>query len=144
EVSKLCDYIVLNSLSHWKLYAKQLSQRASLGLRINPGLSFVEDPRYDPCREHSKLGVSLRQLTETYKQSPEALTGLEGLHFHSNCDSTFAKDLASTIQLIREEAPVLLREIRWLNLGGGYLLQHFEDPDAFRESVRTIKNEFDI
>ena len=33
---------------------------------MNPGLSFVADERYDPCRPHSKLGVPIAVLEEVF------------------------------------------------------------------------------
>ena len=58
ETGSLCDYVSFNSLCQWRRHAPGLQGRANCGIRVNPQLSFADDFRYDPCRPHSKLGVT--------------------------------------------------------------------------------------
>jgi len=143
-IAELCDFTVLNSLSHWNLYSQALAGEVSLGLRVNPGISFVNDDRYDPCRLHSKLGVSLDRVAEFYEAFPHKTRDLEGLHFHNNCDSKTAGDLVATIERVTGRLSDLFRRIRWVNLGGGYLLSELHDPELFSEAIHRLKRQFDI
>ena len=58
ELADICDYVTFNSISQLEHWGPVFAGNASIGLRVNPGHSFVDDRRYDPCRRHSKLGVS--------------------------------------------------------------------------------------
>jgi len=142
EISEHCDYVVLNSLTHWELYSRALRPRASLGLRVNPGLSFVDDSRYDPCRRYSKLGVSLDALCKFF-ENPRAECP-EGLHFHNNCDSTCANELFLTLDRLSKRLGREFKKLRWLNIGGGYLLNELSDPEMLLEAVSKLRREFDI
>ena len=77
--------------------------------------------RYDPCRPNSKLGAPLDALAAEFGRCPERFDGLEGILFHSNCDSTDFGELEVTVERLDAEIPEILRRIEWVNLGGGYL-----------------------
>jgi carboxynorspermidine decarboxylase len=135
RLGELCDHVALNSLSQWERFGARLRGRNSVGLRVNPGLSFVEDPRYDPCRRHSKLGVPLGALAEVVARAPERLAGVEGIHFHANCNSLSFEPLLRTVHLMAEKLDPLFRSVRWINLGGGY---HFATPELFGPLYEAI------
>lgn len=120
RLNDLCDYVALNSLSQLQRFTPALGD-VSMGIRVNPELSFVKDVRYDPCREHSKLGVPLRQVARVLESDPDMLDGLEGIHFHSNCDSVSFEPLFKTVRRVVSKLDGLLRRVSWVNLGGGYL-----------------------
>ena len=80
--SEACNVIVFNSLSHLARHANSCMSRVSVGLRVNPGISLVDDARYDPCATHSKLGAALADLKQR-----GALPEIDGLHFHNSCDA---------------------------------------------------------
>jgi carboxynorspermidine decarboxylase len=134
-LAELCDHVVLNSLSQWERFRSRLRGRASIGLRVNPGLSFVEDARYDPCRRHSKLGAPLATLVKVLADAPEELAGLAGLHFHTNCDSILFEPLLRIVHLLAKRLDPLLQSLRWINLGGGY---HFSTPAEFGPLYEAI------
>jgi carboxynorspermidine decarboxylase len=67
EIGELCDFVNFNSLSQLERLPFLLGGRAEIGLRINSRLSFLEDPRYDPCRRHSKLGTHLTQVVAQWR-----------------------------------------------------------------------------
>ncbi len=139
SLCNLCDHIVLNSLSQWERLGKQSSGRVSVGLRVNPGISFVEDDRYNACRRNSKLGVPVAMLTEATRQSPGLLAGLEGIHFHTNCDSTDFGALRSTVQHLVYHLDSVLSRVRWINLGGGYLLFPESDTGPLYEIIALLR-----
>lgn len=123
EVASLADYLSLNSGAQLAI-AASIGGGASLGLRINPGVSLVAERRYDPCRPHSKLGASLDDLSGLAPGTP---SGIEGIHIHNNCESEDLKELVDTFNAI---APALrgLDGLSWVNLGGGYYFG--QDTDA--------------
>ena len=140
EIGALCDRIAFNSLGQWETMSPQLLGSASLGLRVNPQLSFADDCRYDPCRPQSKLGVPLDQLEAVLRDEPARLDEVRGLLFHSNCDSPDFSELRDTVDRLQERIPGLLRQAEWVNLGGGYL---FEDDEGvasenFGDLCRTV------
>ena len=73
-----------------------------MGLRVNPGLSFLDDERYDPVRPHSKLGVPIDDLAAAESGGSHALAGLEGVLVHSNCESTDFSELRQTVDCLEE------------------------------------------
>lgn len=142
HLNTLCSHIVLNSLSQWERFGKQSAHRASIGLRVNPGLSFVEDDRYNPARRNSKLGVPLAILTETLSLSPELLDGLQGLHFHTNCDSTDFTPLQVTVDHLMRHMDSLLSTVRWINLGSGYLLTPESDTKPLLRTIALLHERY--
>ena len=144
HISTLCDFISFNSLPQWDRYHKDLKGHLSCGLRVNPQLSFVGDQRYDPCRPHSKLGVPLSDLVAVATQDPERLSGIEGLLVHSNCESTNFTDLNATVMHLHEHLGNLLQRVKWINLGGGYLLGGSEDFTALYEAVEFLQTSYGL
>jgi len=144
ELASYCDHIVCNSLPQYERFQRAVGSRCALGLRVNPQLSFVQDERYDPCHAGSKLGMPLTQLVELLAHRPESLRQLQGLHFHSNCDSeTFAPLLTTVRHLDRHLAPLLGR-LKWINLGGGYLLEPGQDRGPLCEAVHLLKSRYGL
>lgn len=143
EISELCDYISFNSLSQWQMYQTKLSSTVKRGLRINPQLSFVEDDRYNPCRKHSKLGVPLSQLQHEINNST-LLNNLSGLLLHTNCESIDFNDLLETVKLIDNCIPDVLKEINWINLGGGYIFNESDNVEALFEAISLLKNKYEL
>ena len=111
--------------------------RAECGLRLNPGLSWLDDERYDPCRPHSKLGVPLADFATELSERPEQFAGLQGLHFHTN-HRRRAPRLKVTVERIEATLGPHLRRIDWLNLGGGYQLVEMDEPQR-APLVETIE-----
>ncbi len=149
EIGALCDHIAFNSLGQWHTMSPRLAGRVSLGLRVNPQLSFAEDCRYDPCRPHSKLGVPLDELEAALSQEQERLEGVRGLLVHSNCDSPDFSELRATMDRLRERIPDLLHRVEWVNLGGGYLFEDDEgDPlrglDELCRTVDGLRSEYAV
>ncbi|OAH99507.1 carboxynorspermidine decarboxylase [Methylomonas methanica] len=135
ELGQLCSHISFNSLSQYqRLHG--LAGAYSKGLRVNPKLSFANDQRYDPCRPHSKLGVDIELLQDGLP------AGVEGLHFHT----VFAcLDFAPLQQTLEKLLPILKRsQLKWLNLGGGYLYHGIADQAQVVELIQRLRVEFGI
>ncbi len=126
ELGGLCDAISFNSLSQLQRLAPALGGHADIGLRINPGLSFLSDPRYDPCRSHSKLGAPIEAVAAAWRRH-ELPEGLSGLHCHTLFESRDFMPLQQTWTHIESRLGGLLRTLRWVNLGGGYLFDAAAD-----------------
>lgn len=144
EISYICDYISFNSLTQLKHFCSNMKNRSGLGIRINPQLSFVEDKRYDPCRKHSKLGIPLNTLSQLWKNEPNLLNEVEGILIHSNCESENLNELSQTVLHIEEKVPGLFEQLRWVNLGGGYLFETSEDLNPLSELVNYLKSKYDL
>ena len=149
EIGALCDHIAFNSLGQWDAMSPRLAGRVSLGLRVNPQLSFADDCRYDPCRPHSKLGVPLDELEATLSRESERLEGVSGLLVHSNCDSQDFSELRATVERLQERIPDLLHRVEWVNLGGGYLFEDDEgepcqDIDALCRAIDGLRSEYGV
>jgi carboxynorspermidine decarboxylase len=140
ELSQLCDAVTFNSLPQWRRFASEIDRDSQVGLRVNPGLSFVGDPRYDPCRRHSKLGVDIDRLAAKWRKHPALFDRLRGLLVHTNCDSPSFEPLYRTVLQLDEKLGSLLSHIQWINLGGGYLFRPGERADLLADAVRLLQS----
>lgn len=144
ELAEICDYVSFNSLYQWNSFSKKCNSDASCGLRINPQLSYVADKRYDPCRSHSKLGIPLSRLVDFVGKHAGQIGDLDGLHFHTNCESTCFEPLLSTTECIRTHLGKLLHELEWINLGGGYQYGEIDALDPFYRAMDLLTGEYDL
>ena len=138
-VLPMADYVSLNSWGQLDEASGLNGGRASLGLRINPEMSFASDSRYDPCRPHSKLGVPLSSLvgdTATLRTNPR----VDGLLIHSNCESHDLAELAETVEAMSGLIG-LMDGLAWFNVGGGYYLDQQTDPEPLRQVVSRLASE---
>lgn len=119
EFDAICGYsshIIFNSVGQFKKFKTQgISNKVSMGLRINPEWSDVKVDLYNPASKSSRLGVTAQALGDFWDES------IEGLHCHVLCESTsFA--LENVLKNIEEKFGHLLNKIKWLNLGGGHFM----------------------
>ena len=116
ELLQYADHIVFNSPSQLLRFgAKAKVAGKSVGLRINPEYSDVETDLYNPCAPGSRMGVTGDLLGD---KLPE---GIEGLHFHTLCEST-SYDLERTLAEVERRFGRFLPHVKWLNMGGGHLM----------------------
>jgi carboxynorspermidine decarboxylase len=138
ELGTLCDFVAFNSLPQFRRLAPALGEGPKAGLRVNPQLSLVDDARYDPCRPHSKLGVPLDQLRKVLRGQPALIEGIHGLHLHSNCDDGDFTPLLMTARHVERRLRDWLPRMRWINLGGGYLIDRSTRPGPLAEAVGCL------
>lgn len=115
---KCSSHITFNSLSQFERFYPMVvadGRRVSCGLRINPEYSDVATDLYNPCAPGSRMGITSDKLPD---RLPE---GIEGLHFHTLCESS-AQDLANTLQAVEQRFGRWLSQVHWLNMGGGHLM----------------------
>ncbi len=139
ELAEICDYVTFNSLSQLEQWGPLFAGCASIGLRVNPGHSFVDDLRYDPCRRHSKLGVSLDDLAAAGDRIAPLI---DGLHVHSNCDSTDLGELQETVSILDSRIGSVLSQAKWINLGGGYLFDEGTNVAPLEEGASLIRDRY--
>jgi carboxynorspermidine decarboxylase len=142
DVGALCDFVAFNSLSQWRRLAPRLAGRCSRGLRVNPRWSRVKDARYDPCRLDSKLGAPIDALAAADRAGE--LSGLDGLHFHTSCDSDDFGPLAETVCRLESGLAAVLGHVRWINLGGGYLFDRPLGLSSFFGAVATMRERYGL
>lgn len=117
-IAACSSHITFNSLTqfaHFYEQTKTFDHHISCGLRVNPEFSDVETDLYNPCAPGSRLGVTVDKLDE---HLPE---GVEGLHFHTLCESS-SYDLEKTLKVVEERFSKYFKQIKWINFGGGHLM----------------------
>ncbi len=139
EIAALCSHISCNSISQFRQIKSVMHDKASIGLRINPKLSFTADARYDPCRPYSKLGVS-----STDALASGLFEHIKGIHFHTVFSATDYAPLITTLAKLLHEIGDKLGSLDWINLGGGYLYGQMPDSPEFNKMVKYLKYTFDL
>lgn len=133
QLLKYADTVVFNSPSQVKKYASKAKDAGkSIGLRVNPQCSTQKDYGiYDPCAPGSRLGTTIDDFDQSL------LPFLDGLHFHTLCQQN-SDDLEITVTAFEEKYGRYLKEMKWLNLGGGHHITRM-DYDIQR-LIRIIKH----
>ena len=140
ELVKICDHIIFNSFSQYEKHKEICKKhKVSVGIRVNPECSTQEGHEiYDPCGAGSRLGVVKSEFKE------ECLDGIEGLHFHTLCEQN-ADDLVRTFAAFEEKFGCYLKQMKWLNLGGGH---HITRPDyqidSLKKLIGSIKEKYEV
>lgn len=134
ELNNICSHVSCNSWYQYDLFAELPVKKASIGLRINPKQSFLSDVRYNPCRQHSKLGVDLILLNKDMRCNT-----IKGLHFHTMFAAEDFRPLSRVVQVLQNTFGQRLSDFDWINLGGGYLFDRIEDYAAFTGLVHSLK-----
>jgi carboxynorspermidine decarboxylase len=133
EVLELSDHLVFNSFSQWERFKSQVlesSRHVSCGIRINPEYAEVETDMYNPTMPFSRLGVTRKEFRA------DLMDGLEGLHFHSLCEKN-SDTLEHTLEVIEKNFADALKQVKWVNFGGGHLMTR-SDYDIPR-LIKVIK-----
>lgn len=131
EILQYSSHITFNSLSQYQRFGERAHRAGvSCGLRVNPEFSTVETDLYNPASPTSRLGIRSCDLNEW----PE---GVEGLHFHSLCESR-PEDLRGTLKAVEKRFGHFFSCIKWVNMGGGHLMTHKEYDE--NELIRILRD----
>ncbi|MDO5348836.1 MAG: carboxynorspermidine decarboxylase [Lachnospiraceae bacterium] len=145
EIAAICDHVIFNSFSQLKRFRDRCIGKASIGLRINPECSTQgEHAIYDPCAPGSRLGITFPNFSQELKQDPKLLDGVEGLHFHTLCEQN-SDDLETTLAAVEEKFGVWLKQMKWLNMGGGHHITREDyDVERLEKCIRHMKETYDL
>ena len=144
NIIELCDFVTLNSINHWDTIANKKDVSTSPGIRLNPELSFVNDERYDPCRPDSKLGITLEQLAMANLKQKSDWECIEGVHLHNNCKSTHYEELKHSVEKVMTGLSEFDLKLKWINLGGGYLLNGQMDLTPLEATIKWLQDKFNV
>lgn len=134
-------HITFNSISQYLRFkpfvdrhnAVEGNHKISTGLRVNPQCSVIETDIYNPALPGSRFGVTADMIGGAL---PE---GLEGLHFHSLCESS-SYDLERVLQAFEEQFGRYLPSVKWVNMGGGHLMTRADyDVEHLIKLLRGFK-----
>ena len=142
EIMKYCDHIVFNSFNQWDKFKDKVKnfkgKKIECGIRINPEYSEIETDIYNPCFKNSRLGTTLDNFNE------EDLEGIDGLHFHTMCEQN-SDTLERTIKVVEEKFGKYLKNMKWLNFGGGHHITRADyDVEKLIECILYMKNKYDL
>ena len=147
EIAELCDHIVFNSIGQLRQFQEIAGAKGkSIGIRINPEYSTQEGHAiYDPCAPGSRLGITLSQLQEAESvYGKELLARVEGLHFHTLCEQN-SDDLKTTIEAVEEKFGSYLKNMKWLNMGGGHHITRADyDVELLISCIRRIQETYGV
>ena len=136
---KYSSHITFNSLSQFERFypmVQAAGHPVSCGLRINPEYSEVETELYNPCAPGSRMGIIAELLGD---KLPE---GVEGLHFHSLCESS-SFDLEKTLDAIEQRFGKFLPQLKWFNMGGGHLMTRKDyDTDHLIRLLKAFQSRY--
>lgn len=118
DILNMSSHLTFNSLGQFERFKQIVAEHAekvSIGIRVNPEYSDVETDLYNPSSPVSRLGMTASHFGDTLP------AGIEGLHFHVLCESTsFA--LEKTLEALEAKFGKLLKQAKWVNMGGGHLM----------------------
>ena len=146
ELVNICDHVVFNSVSQLKKHkARCIEAGVSFGLRVNPEFSTQGDHAiYDPCAPGSRLGVTLKNLKAALKEEPDVLSGMEGIHFHTLCEQN-SDDLEATLKAVEEKFGFLMKDMKWVNFGGGHHITREDyDIETLEKCISHVKKKYDV
>ena len=145
EIVKICDHVIFNSVAQLNKHRAIWSGRTSVGLRINPEVSTQEGHEiYDPCAPCSRLGVTYDSLEKSLAADPDCINGIDGLHFHTLCEQNF-DDLLRTYEGFIEKFGKYLKNLKWLNMGGGHHISRDDyDVDGLIKLIKRIKQDYSV
>ncbi len=140
EILKICDYIIFNSFSQWeKFRVRALNSNKKFGIRINPECSTQSGHAiYDPCAPYSRLGVT----KENFR--PDLLKGISGIHFHTLCEQD-SDDLEKTVKAVCEKFGDYLKDMNWINFGGGHhITREGYNTERLINCITELKEKYNL
>ena len=146
ELVNICDHVVFNSVSQLKKHkARCIAAGVSFGLRVNPEFSTQGDHAiYDPCAPGSRLGVTLKNLKAALEEESDVLSGMEGIHFHTLCEQN-SDDLEATLKAVEEKFGFLMKDMKWVNFGGGHHITREDyDIETLEKCISHVQKKYDV
>ncbi|WP_418114200.1 carboxynorspermidine decarboxylase [Vibrio scophthalmi] len=113
DVADICDKMIFNSQSQLAAYRHIVEGKASLGLRLNPGVSYAGQDLANPARQYSRLGVQTDHI------DPAVFDSINGVMFHMNCENKDVDAFIALLDAISLNFDTYLDKLDWVSLGGG-------------------------
>ncbi|MGF1888543.1 carboxynorspermidine decarboxylase [Photobacterium profundum] len=113
EVAEICDKMIFNSQNQLAAYRHLVEGKASLGLRLNPGVSYAGQDLANPARQYSRLGVQWDHIDAA------VFDNLDGVMFHMNCENKDEDAFIGLLNDISDKFGQHLDKLDWVSLGGG-------------------------
>ncbi|MFT4549231.1 MAG: carboxynorspermidine decarboxylase [Verrucomicrobiales bacterium] len=139
-VDTIADKCIFNSATQLASLASRLKHCRSIGLRVNPQISYSSSPLSDPALPLSRLGVRQNEL------SAGLVDQINGAMFHFNCENAeLDQFLTSLAHLSLEFGEILLDRIEWVSLGGGVLFTADGYPiDQLADALRAFSEKHSV
>lgn len=140
EVMECSTHIVFNSMTQYERFYPQVKAYTGYpiecGIRVNPEYSEIGTELYNPAAPGSRMGTIVSQIPD---KLPE---GLVGIHIHTHCESD-SYQLERSLEKIEERCDHLLKQAKWLNLGGGHLMTRQDyDVEHLIQLLRRFKAKY--
>jgi carboxynorspermidine decarboxylase len=113
EVADICDKMIFNSQSQLSAYRHLVEGKASIGLRLNPGVSYAGQDLANPARKFSRLGVQVDHVDGSVFDT------INGVMFHMNCENKDVDAFIGLLDSISERFGEYLNKLDWVSMGGG-------------------------
>jgi carboxynorspermidine decarboxylase len=113
DVTAFCDRIIFNSPSQLRRLRGLVPSHVSIGLRMNPEVSYARQDLANPARPYSRLGTKVADVTT------ELMAGVEGAMFHMSCENSDFPAIQKIIERTSKCFGPYLDRMSWVSLGGG-------------------------
>lgn len=113
DVADICDKIIFNSQSQLTAYRHLVEGKASIGVRLNPGVSYAGQDLANPARPYSRLGIQIDHIDE------QMFTSIDGIMFHMNCENKSPEAFLEQLDAVSERFGHYLDQLDWVSFGGG-------------------------
>lgn len=150
EILSVCDHIVFNSVEQWLVFKDSVANADknggshTCGIRVNPEYAEVEHDIYNPCCEGSRLGTTLSDFEAALANNPDALDGIDGLHFHVMCEQN-SDTLERVLNHFEEKFGKYIAQMKWINFGGGHHITRADyDIDLLVKCIMRIKDKYGV
>ena len=134
SILKYSSHITFNSLNQFNKFSADVQkypEKRSLGIRINPEFSYINQGLYNPCSPGSRLGVVASDFD---KGIPDQI---EGFHFHVLFESD-SYSLEKVLKVVETKFGKFFPQLKWINMGGGHLMTR-NDYDI-PHLIKILKN----
>ncbi|WP_217513312.1 carboxynorspermidine decarboxylase [Vibrio metschnikovii] len=139
EVADICDKMIFNSQSQLAAYRHLVEGKASLGLRLNPGVSYAGQDLANPARKYSRLGVQFDKLDTSVFDS------INGVMFHMNCENKDVDAFIALLDAISDKFGAYLDKLDWVSLGGGvFFTWPGYDVDKLADALKAFADKHKV
>ncbi|WP_306330906.1 carboxynorspermidine decarboxylase [Vibrio injensis] len=139
EVADICDKMIFNSQSQLAAYRHLVEGKASLGLRLNPGVSYAGQDLANPARKFSRLGVQFDKLDSSVFDT------INGVMFHMNCENKDVDAFIALLDAISDKFGAYLDKLDWVSLGGGvFFTWPGYDVDKLADALKAFADKHKV